>query len=144
MDKQKVFLSWDWVNQRLNVIGELVEKVGGLDKVSRVAGIPRGGLIPAVMFSHTLGIPYISYSSAKQLSKMDRKRTLVIDDICDTGLTLKEAITYDFHTAALSTRTGSAVTPTFSGEFIDHDRWLVFPWEDFNAKTVQDYLVNQK
>ena len=144
MEKQKIFLSWSWVSERLNAIGELVEKLGGVESINRVAGIPRGGLIPAVMFSHTLGIPYISYSSAKQLSKFDRKRTLVIDDICDTGLTLKEAISYDFHTAALSTRSGSAVTPTFSGEIISHDAWLVFPWENFNSNAIQDYLVNKE
>ena len=144
MDKQKVYLSWQWVNDRLEVIGELLEKIGGTEAITRVAGIPRGGLIPAVMFSHTLGIPYISYSSAKALPKEERKKVLVIDDICDTCLTLKEATSYDFRTAALSTRYGSEITPTLTGETVNHDRWLVFPWEDFNAKTVQDYLVNQK
>ena len=76
MDKQKVYLSWQWVNDRLEVIGELLEKIGGKDTITRVAGIPRGGLIPAVMFSHTLGIPYISYSSAKALSKEERKKSV--------------------------------------------------------------------
>lgn len=144
MDKQKVFLSWQWVSERLDVIGEGVEKIGGFDAIDRVAGIPRGGLIPAVMFSHTLKIPYISYNSAKALSKKDRKKTLIIDDICDTGLTIQEANKYDFVTAALTTRRGSDANPTLSGEHIDHDRWLVFPWEDFNAKTVQDYLVSKQ
>ena len=54
---QKVFLSWKWVDDQLNIIGDKLE---GKD-LEFVAGIPRGGLIPAVMMSHAFGIKYISY-----------------------------------------------------------------------------------
>jgi len=82
---QKVFLSWKWVDDQLNTIGDKLE---GKD-LEFVAGIPRGGLIPAVMMSHAFGIKYISYSSAKQLPKELRTKTIVIDDIADTGHTLR-------------------------------------------------------
>lgn len=144
MDKQKEIVDWNWVTQQLNNIGEIIEKIGGLDKVNRVAGIPRGGLIPAVMISHAFGIPYISYTSAKGLPKYDRKRTLVIDDICDSGVTLAEAEKYDFVTAALVTRKGSSTTPSISGEIVNHDNWFIFPWESISSKTIQDYLVESE
>lgn len=141
MDKEREVVDWNWVSDQLNTIGEILEKIGGLDKVNRVAGIPRGGLIPAVMISHAFGIPYISYSSAKGLSKYDRKKTLVIDDICDSGVTLLEAERYDFVTAALVTRKGSKTTPNMSGYIANHDKWFIFPWESIGSKTIQDYLV---
>ena len=144
MVKEKEVVSWNWVSEQLNTIGELIEKIGGLEKINRVAGIPRGGLIPAVMISHAFNIPYISYSSAKGLSKFDRKRTLVIDDICDSGLTLADAEKFDFVTAALVTRKGSKTTPDITGGLADHDNWFVFPWESIGSKTIQDYLVESK
>jgi len=137
---QKVFLSWKWVDDQLNTIGDKLE---GKD-LEFVAGIPRGGLIPAVIMSHAFGIKYISYSSAKQLPKELRSKTIVIDDIADTGHTLKEAVDLGFITATLSIRIGSKTVPMYYGEHILDDRWLVFPWEKLDSVPVQDYLVNQK
>ena len=48
-----------------------------------VYGIPRGGLIIAVMLSHLLDIPIV-------LSKKDvTKRSLIVDDIIDKGGTME-------------------------------------------------------
>ena len=88
MTKDKYFLSWKWVDEQLNEIGDRLEGV----EVEFVSGIPRGGLIPAVMMSHAFGFKYISYSSAKLLPSDLRKKTLVIDDIADTGHTLNQVI----------------------------------------------------
>ena len=137
---QKVFLSWKWVDDQLNTIGDKLE---GKD-LEFVAGIPRGGLIPAVMMSHAFGIKYISYSSAKMLPKELREKVLVVDDIADTGHTLREAVDLGFLTATLSIRIGSKTIPMYHGEHILDDRWLVFPWEKLDSVPVQDYLVNQK
>ena len=82
MNKQKVFLSWKWVDEQLNEIGDRLEGV----EVEFVTGIPRGGLIPAVMMSHAFDFKYISYSSARLLPKDIRKNVICIDDISDTGI----------------------------------------------------------
>ena len=140
MEKNKVYLSWKWVDEQINTIGDKLE---GLD-LEFVAGIPRGGLIPAVMMSHAFGIKYISYSSAKMLPGDLRKKTLVVDDISDTGVTIAEADKLKFITATLCLRIGTKTVPYFSGEHINDDRWLVFPWEKLDAVPMQDYLVNQK
>lgn len=137
---QKVFLSWKWVDDQLNIIGDKLEG----KELEFVAGIPRGGLIPAVMMSHAFSIKYISYSSAKMLPKELRKKVLVVDDIADTGHTLKEAVELGFITATLSIRSGTKTIPMFHGEHILDDRWLVFPWEKIDSIPVQDYLVNQE
>tara|TARA_R110000823_G_scaffold303201_1_gene424530 strand:- start:127 stop:549 length:423 start_codon:yes stop_codon:yes gene_type:complete len=140
MEKNKVYLSWKWVDEQINTIGDKLE---GLN-LEFVAGIPRGGLIPAVMMSHAFGIKYISYSSAKMLPGDLRKKTLVVGDISDTGVTIAEADKLKFITATLCLRIGTKTVPYFSGEHINDDRWLVFPWEKLDAVPMQDYLVDQK
>ena len=136
----KLYLSWKWVDTQLNNIGDKLEG----KELEFVSGIPRGGLIPAVMMSHVFGIKYISYSSAKLLPKELREKTLVIDDIADTGHTLKEAISLDFITSTLAMRQGSESLPDFYGEYISDDSWLVFPWEKLDSIPMQDYLVDTK
>ena len=53
-------------------------------KFKNIYGLQRGGLIPAVMLSHQLGIP---------MAKGDiGPDTLIVDDICDSGETLDKLI----------------------------------------------------
>jgi len=140
MEKNKLYLSWKWVDEQINKIGDKLE---GLD-LEFVSGIPRGGLIPAVMMSHAFNIKYISYSSAKMLPLELREKTLVIDDISDTGITLEEANDLKFILASLCIRSGTKTIPRFIGEIISDDRWLVFPWEKLDSIPMQDYLVDKK
>jgi uncharacterized protein len=140
MEKNKIYLSWKWVDEQINTIGDKLENVD----IEFVSGIPRGGLIPAVMMSHVFGIKYISYSSAKMLPKDLRNKTIVVDDIADTGITLKEADEIGFITATLSMRSTSLTAPRYFGEFITGDEWLVFPWEKLDSIPVQDYLIRSE
>ena len=140
MEKNKLYLSWKWVDDQINKIGDKLE---GLD-LEFVSGIPRGGLIPAVMMSHAYGIKYISYSSAKMLPLDLRKKTIVIDDISDTGLTMAEADKLKFITSSLCTRVGTKTLPRLTGELISGEQWLVFPWETLDSIPIQDYLVDPK
>ena len=140
MGKNKLYLSWKWVDEQINKIGDKLE---GLD-LEFVSGIPRGGLVPAVMMSHAYGIKYISYSSAKMLPLDLRKKTIVIDDISDTGLTMSEADKLKFITSSLCTRIGTKTLPRLTGEIISGKQWLVFPWESLDSIPVQDYLVDPK
>ena len=135
---QKVFLIWKWVEDQINTIGDKLEG----HNLEFVSGIPRGGLIPAVMMSHVFGIKYISYSSARLLPQEVRKNVLVLDDIADTGHTLKESVELGFKTATLAMRSGTFTMPLFYGELITDDRWLVFPWEKLDSVPMQDYLSN--
>jgi len=137
----KLYLSWKWVDEQINAIGEKLEAYPQLEFV---AGVPRGGLIPAVMMSHAFGIKYISYSSARMLPGELKKKTLVVDDISDTGKTLKEAVNDGFLTASLALRAGSKTVPNFTGNTINDESWLVFPWEKLDSIPMQDYLVDKK
>ena len=132
---QKVFMSWNWVDLQIEV---LANKIGSNSKFTVVTGIPRGGLIPAVMLSHKLGIKYMPYREAIKALKP----VLVVDDIADTGYTLTELGTRGFSTATLCFRYSTQYTPEYYGEEITDDRWLVFPWEENDSKTIQGYLDN--
>ena len=127
-EKGKLFISWTDVE---NLVQELWKKVViGSMPVNSVHGLKRGGYIPAVMLSHELNLPY---------SEVVLKDTLVVDDICDSGETLKNApgvyhavLHYKPHT--------SCVAPTIWGKEMG-DEWIVYPWERDDSRTIQDYKI---
>ena len=123
----KVYLSWDDIEQSVNQLCEYINK--SELKITAVTGVERGGLIPAVMVSHKLNLPYI-YS-------IDTT-TLVIDDICDTGETLNMLLTP--LTAALHYKPTAKHKPTFYAEEVGNE-WIVYPWERKDSKPIQDYLA---
>ena len=138
---RKVRYSWKWVDDQINEIGEQLEG-SGIPKF--VTGVPRGGLIPAVLISHKFKIPYIGLEAAKTLPGELKKQVLVIDDISDSGNTLKQIERHNFITATLAVRNTSDFIPSMHGEFIKDDRWIVFPWEEYSADSIQDYLADPK
>ena len=112
-------------------------------EIENIYGLPRGGLIPAVMLSHQLGIP---------MAKGDiGPNTLIVDDICDSGKTLdkfveKHQTLYSFpfnlKTAVLHYKPHtSCFEPTFNAKKWNKNDWLVYPWEKEDSKTIQDYKV---
>lgn len=130
-------LTWEWVEEQVEKIGMWVNCQ---EPITFVTGLPRGGLIPAVLISHKYNIKYISIQDAKALPERLRRKTLVVDDICDTGITFAEIHDYEFLTLALSFRHNSKYIPDKYCELIEDARWLVFPWENKDSDSVQDYL----
>lgn len=132
-----------------------------------VFGIARGGLIPATMLSHYFEVPLVSlnislrdglvdnFHSAVDTLKheiVSKQRILIVDDICDSGATLRRI--YDYIAAGWTTsptafdgweeRTRTAVlwNNTAQSEFqceytgreinrTDDERWIVFDYEDW-------------
>ena len=113
----------------------------GFEKPQFITGVPRGGLIPAVLMSHKFNIPFIGLEAAKTLPGDLKKKVLVIDDIADSGNTLAQIERHNFQTATLVRRYSSTYTPSMVGQDVRDDHWLVFPWENISAKSIQDYLV---
>ncbi len=139
--KQKVFMSWKWVDDQIDELAKRLKD----RKLRYISGIPRGGLIPAIMLSHKLGVTYIPFDEAKKYGRHDirfkNEDILLVDDICDSGVTMKDYAPR-FITATLCLRYVSETIPEYYGEKIEDDRWLVFPWERNDSKTKQDYLDN--
>lgn len=116
-----------------------------------IVGIVRGGAIPAVCLSHRLELPMkcVSWSTfhADQMKESawdiaedihDGKRILVVDDILDSGRTIKELL-QDWEAkrdqidiAVLVYNTDQQTTPDYYGRKIDKSKdpsWVTFWWE---------------
>lgn len=116
-----------------------------------IVGITRGGLIPAVMLSHRLSVPMLTYNV---ISYKDRKqqdlniiqgrdlldiithddKILVVDDICATGITMRymrELLSgYDTTVASIIINPGSTEDVDYYSEMnINDNVWIKFPWE---------------
>jgi len=125
----KIYLSWDDIDDLVNKLCLQIQD--SKLSINSVMGIKRGGLIPAVMVSHRLNIPYVESINAN---------TLVIDDICDTGETLK-ALVQGVPTAVLHYKPHTSVfTPSIFAEVHKGDEWLIYPWERRDSEAIQDYL----
>lgn len=127
--EDKIILSWRDIE---NVIDEVVKKINNLEKKPfYIYGVPRGGLIPATWISHKTGIKYQQINSAQITKMADLSHILIIDDICDSGKTVKE-IRENYpkvKVACLYHKETASETPDIYGEIVG-DEWLVFPWEE--------------
>ena len=122
----KMYLSWEDINVLVEDLCDTIASSGA--QITSITGIKRGGLIPAVMISHKLSIPYVDRIN---------KDTLVVDDICDTGETLKKSIA--MYTATLHYKPTAGFTPDFYSKEVGTE-WIVYPWERKDSDAVQDYL----
>ena len=89
-------------------------------KFSGIYGVPRGGLCLAVALSHKLKINLISEPI---------KNSLIVDDIYETGMTLKKLKDIEGATFFVLF---SKKKPTWwnSVNISKNSEWIVFPWEN--------------
>ena len=97
---EKLFYSWDEQLKDTNEICALIEKDDFVPDV--IVGISRGGLIPGVMISHKLNIPFKPVHASTRdfphwenyLPKSKDEKVLIVDDICDSGETFERLSEY--------------------------------------------------
>lgn len=104
--------------------------------IDAVYGIPRGGLIPATILSHKLGLPLITKEQLDTWHMRIVGRVLIVDDVSDSGETLfnllKETRLYGSDrvlTACAYFKTNTIVKPTFAMREYDKLTWLIYPYE---------------
>jgi hypoxanthine phosphoribosyltransferase len=90
-------------------------------KFANVYGIPRGGLVVAVVLCHRLGLPLLT--DAEKVGP----DTLVVDDICDSGRALSPYVGR-CTTATLHVVPSACVRPDFFARICMAD-WVKYPWE---------------
>ena len=127
----KTFITWNQVNKLLDKIHDQTQ--GGFDYVS---GIPRGGLILAVLYSHRFGVEFMEYPSNHY------HNLLILDDIADSGETLDKWKNYQTAVLHYKPHT-SKTTPTIWAVQHETGDWIVYPWEHPQAKTIQDYKLEE-
>ena len=116
-----------------------------------IIGIARGGLVPARILTDLLEIPQLAiiqeefYVDIAQTtfepilkqtlaSKITGKKTLLVDDIADTGKSLKLAENHlqqqgpaEIKTVTLYSKPQTITTPNYFEE--QTSSWVVFPWD---------------
>jgi len=110
------YLSWCEFDKSVEYIANKCKFL----EFSGVYGIPRGGLCLAVALSHKLKINLISEPI---------KNSLIVDDIYETGITLKA---FKHIEGAMFFVLFSKVSPTWwnSVHISEKNEWIVFPWEN--------------
>lgn len=146
----KVYLDWNDITLAVSSLAQRIETHKYSPK--RILAVARGGLIPAAMLAHQLGVPRIgtiqiqSYGventqgDFRLLDKLlpagefDHPETLIVDDLWDTGQT-HAWIRKEFPNAVTTTLffkdrgDSSHRIVSFPGSPLNEHNWVVFPWE---------------
>ena len=134
MDRR--FLTWNDIDRAIN---RIIASINSSEiKINAVGGLPRGGLIPAVMLSHRLGIPFVSQAQIQTTIG----NILIVYDICDSGKTLKRfKFEENIYTATLHWKQSSEYQPNYFWEIAYENEWIVYPWENKDSQTKPDYAT---
>lgn len=145
---EKEYLHWSKVDE---AIWTLVDYVRKDYKVDLIVGIARGGLIPAVRISHIMDNILMRVMDVKFYTDIGKhteypevtvpltesvegKNVLIVDDVADTGKTLKVVKDYiiekgaaDARIAVIAKKPHSIIDPDYY--VFETDQWIIFPWE---------------
>jgi hypoxanthine phosphoribosyltransferase len=138
---EKIYVTWDEIEELVDILCLQIVRSGY--QITDIYGLPRGGLIPAVLISHKLGIPMTKGTISPT--------TLIVDDICDSGETFKKifqtyqteySFPFNLKFACLHFKPHTSYfNPEFSANKFFSDNWIVYPWEREDSKTIQDYKL---
>lgn len=134
----KLHISWQEFDNMANKIANFYKDEG----ITQVVGLSRGGLPLGVTLSNRMGVPFIpvvwqtrdgraqdlrAVLNLQKSGKIDS--TLFVDDICDSGLTIKQIrqLCPDSRWATLINKQPGFVE--YSAQDVLNDAWIVFPWE---------------
>lgn len=145
---EKLFLEWQDV---YNSLSRINNETKDYNSNAAIIGLSRGGLVPAVIFSHLKNVNTFYCCGIKSYSNQNKSEEImfqypdkhvlknkdvvyVIDDICDTGGTLKFIENYllpiKMVSITLIYRTNELYRPNYFGSELSDKRWVVFPWEE--------------
>lgn len=141
--------TWDQIYSSLLRLAEAVRK--SRFEPDLIVGVSRGGLIPARIMSDLLENPnlatltaefYIGIAETRKVPSISQpisvpvkgKKVLVVDDLADTGRSLKPVTSHIKNQGASEVRTATIYYKPWSTTVPDYyekesRRWIVFPWE---------------
>jgi len=147
MEHTKELVTWKGVTSLCNKIVKKLKLTYPDILDYKIVGLSRGGLIPATIISNILNIRKVysiglkSYEDTMQgdleiyqiPELKDMEKILIIDDISDTGESLKatkEMIqNKDVITTCLHIKEKSIFLPDIYGKSVENNVWVVYPWE---------------
>jgi hypoxanthine phosphoribosyltransferase len=131
---EKFYVTWEEIEELVELLCLQIVKSGY--QIEHIYGLQRGGLIPAVLLSHKLGIPMTQNPKLPNV--------LIVDDICDSGKTFHELFLQypksKFACLHFKPHT-SYFNPDFSANKFFSDAWINYPWEKVDSKTIADYRL---
>ena len=114
----KIKLNWKEFDDMINKLCKQI--LSSNIKVKNIFGIPRGGLILAVCLSHKLKLP---------LSIIPSSKSLIVDDISDTGKTLRTYKDFNYIVTLFTTDWTNVIPNFWISKKLNKNDWIVFPWE---------------
>jgi hypoxanthine phosphoribosyltransferase len=119
-------VSWEEVDDMVNYLARTIEVSG--KQYAYIAGVERGGLVPAVMLSHRLDIPMCAIAPDEKVE--DKTNVLIVDEIYDTGETIRKLKLNNPH-ADFAVLFHNEGLPAINFYAVKKDlvQWIVFPWE---------------
>ena len=163
-DLQFEIVSWTQIYSALWGLAETIKNSGFEPDV--IVGISRGGWIPARILSDLLENPnlatvatnfYVGIAETKLEPIITQavsvpvktKKVLVVDDLTDTGKSLKLVISYLKHQGASEVKTATVYHKPWSIIVPDYyeketQLWVVFPWDQKETvrKIVEKFTAN--
>ena len=161
---EKTFLNWENIQEDCKVLADKLSE----QNFSCIIGIANGGMIPATLLAKYLKVDKLlsanlkSYQddkprdgahSTKDVVKVisfpdwgelkKEKKVLIVDDLSDTGLTLREIKQMDniinqeredkedcWVYSTLYYKPKTVLAPDYTVREFNNDEWIVFPWEN--------------
>ena len=154
-------ISWDQIHRDSRALAWRLDGKGPNDGAWKaVIAITRGGMAPAMIIARELDIRTVDTISVKSYDHQDQSEAvvlkspdmdlmgdgsgvLIIDDLVDTGKTLRvvREIFPKAHIATVYAKPeGRPMTDSFITE-VSQDTWIFFPW-DMALQYVQPYRGN--
>lgn len=145
---KKVFLDWKSIDRDANYLARELKETG--IKFDVIVAVARGGFVPAAIIAHQLGIKEViavrvhgyndtedlgdrilGFQDINTLKMIDSKRTLIIDDLADSGKTLDLIRNYAKNStiATLYAKPSGTESTDYFGRLFGSEDWIVFPWE---------------
>ena len=132
----KLFITWQDVDYFSLEIAYAAKK----ENIKEVVGISRGGLIPGVIISNALDVPFSSFvwqtrdGELKEPSKVfgyNDAKYLIVDDMVDSGKTMLDIMSLapKAKKAVIFNKREDIVLDIVGQELYNVEEWCVFPWE---------------
>ena len=162
MTDERENLTWDGFGEATRSIARDIIDSGFVPEV--VVAIARGGLLPAGAIAYALGVKncgainvefYTGIGTvldapevlppALDMSYLDGRRVLLVDDVADSGRTLALAVELlreqgaDVRSATIYTKPGSIAMPDYSWR--ETSLWIDFPWSWKGSVVEEDALA---
>ena len=131
-------LTWTWeiYDSYLSILIDKIMKYNSnvwKAKIKDIYGIPRGGSILANRISYYTNIPVIQHKEYIDFE------TLLVDDILDSGNTIKQFMTQLYFLpkiACLVLNKSSSYTPDVYSFYNYNNEWIRFPYEPMSGDTL--------